>query len=62
VHQHATEVVSSLFARLMADESLLPEDHRAQIPWQGLARTVTDYIAGMTDSFIEQMWMRTTRE
>jgi dGTP triphosphohydrolase len=23
-----------------------------------LARTVADYIAGMTDSFIEQAWLR----
>ncbi len=35
-----------------------PEDHRVLIPTEGLARTVTDYIAGMTDSFIEQMWTR----
>ena len=31
-----------------------PSDHRAQIPTEGLARTVADYIAGMTDSYIEQ--------
>jgi dGTPase len=37
---------------------MLPEDHQAQIPTQGLARTVADYIAGMTDSFIEQLWER----
>jgi dGTPase len=34
----------------------MPEDHQAQIPTEGLARTVTDYIAGMTDSYIEQIW------
>jgi dGTPase len=43
----------------MADPGLLPPDHREQIPTQGLARTVTDYIAGMTDNFIEQVWTRT---
>jgi dGTPase len=57
-HRHAEEVVEGLFAALMADPSLLPADHRAQIPAEGLARTVTDYIAGMTDNFIEQTWTR----
>ncbi|HWG19755.1 MAG TPA: dNTP triphosphohydrolase [Terracidiphilus sp.] len=56
VHRHAETVVEGLFALFMADPGLLPEDHRAQIPTEGRARTVTDYIAGMTDSFIEQMW------
>ncbi len=57
-HRHAADVVEGLFSTLMADQSLLPPDHRAQIPTEGLARTVTDYIAGMTDSFIEQTWAR----
>jgi dGTPase len=57
-HTHATEVVQSLFVALMADPGLLPEDHQAQIPTQGLVRTVTDYVAGMTDSYIEQVWLR----
>ncbi len=55
---HSVRVVEGLFAQLIADPNLLPEDHRAQIPNEGLARTVTDYIAGMTDSFIEQTWAR----
>ena len=58
LHRHASRVVEELFADLMADPGLLPEDHRAEIPTQGLARTVADYIAGMTDSFIEQAWAR----
>jgi len=58
VHRHAEMVVEGLFARFMADPSLLPEDHRALIGTEGLARTVTDYIAGMTDTFIEQTWAR----
>jgi dGTPase len=57
-HSHAVEVVQGLFAALIADPGLLPEDHRAQIPTQGLARTVADYIGGMTDSYIEQLWVR----
>ena len=58
LHAHAAQVVRELFAALMADPGLLPEDHQAQIPAQGLARTVADYIAGMTDNFIEQLWAR----
>ena len=55
-HRHAENVVEGLFARLMAEPDLLPEDHHALISTEGLARTVTDYIAGMTDGFIEQTW------
>jgi dGTPase len=58
VHAHAEKVVMELFAYLMAEPTLMPEDHQAQIPTEGLARTVTDYIAGMTDSYIEQLWVR----
>ena len=58
LHEHAEQVVQELFAFLMADPRLLPADHQAQIPTEGLARTVADYIAGMTDSFIEQLWTR----
>jgi dGTPase len=58
LHERAAYVVQSVFGFLMNDPSLLPEDHRAQIPTQGLARTVADYIAGMTDAFIEQLWVR----
>jgi dGTPase len=58
LHERAAYMVQSVFGYLMNDPSLLPEDHRAQIPVQGLARTVADYIAGMTDAFIEQLWER----
>jgi dGTPase len=57
-HNHAAEVVEELFAVLIADPGMLPEDHLAQIPAEGLARTVADYIAGMTDSYVEQLWAR----
>lgn len=56
VHRHAEDVVEGLFAQFIADPELLPEDHRSLIATEGLARTVTDYIAGMTDAFIEQTW------
>jgi dGTPase len=57
-HNHAEKVVEGLFAALIADPGLLPEDHRIQISTQGLARTAADYIAGMTDSYIEEVWGR----
>jgi dGTPase len=57
-HDHATRIVQGLFRALIADPAQLPPDHQAQIPTQGLARTVADYIAGMTDAYIEQAWLR----
>ena len=57
-HAHAAEVVQGLFAALIANPAQLPADHQAQIPDQGLARIVADYIAGMTDAYIEQAWLR----
>jgi dGTPase len=58
VHAHAEEVVIELFKHLMAQPGMMPEDHQAQIATEGLARTVADYIAGMTDSYIVQLWKR----
>jgi dGTPase len=55
-HAHASQVVEELFAALINDPGLLPADHQAEIPAEGLVRTVADYIAGMTDSYIEQAW------
>jgi dGTPase len=37
---------------------LLPPDHLARVPAEGVARTVADYIAGMTDAYIEQAWQK----
>jgi dGTPase len=61
-HERAARVVQELFSVLVADPGLLPADHQAQIPTEGLARTVADYIAGMTDSYIEQLWLRQCRQ
>jgi dGTPase len=57
-HEHASLVVQQLFAVLMAEPTQLPFDHQAQIATEGLARTVADYIAGMTDTYIDQLWLR----
>ncbi len=61
VHERAEEVVAELFGHLMQRPELMPEDHQAQIPTEGLARTVADYIAGMTDSYIVQLWRKCER-
>jgi dGTPase len=61
-HERAARVVQELFSVLIGDPSLLPADHQVQIPTEGLARTVADYIAGMTDSYIEQLWLRQCRQ
>jgi dGTPase len=58
VHAHAEEVVAELFNHLIGEPALMPKDHQAQIPTEGLARTVADYIAGMTDSYIVQLWAK----
>jgi dGTPase len=57
-HEHAELVVHEIFAALMADPTQLPADHQEQVATEGLARTVADYIAGMTDSFIQELWLR----
>ncbi|WP_263359032.1 dGTP triphosphohydrolase [Acidicapsa ligni] len=57
-HVHSEEVVKTLFAALINDPALLPGDHLARVTREGVARVVTDYIAGMTDSYIEQAWIR----
>jgi dGTPase len=57
-HALAARIVEDLFATLTASPTLLPADHQAEIPTQGLARTVADYIAGMTDAFIHHLWSR----
>jgi dGTPase len=51
-HKKAGEVVTELFQFWVEEPEELPESYMAEIAEQGLARTVADYIAGMTDNFI----------
>jgi dGTPase len=51
-HNKAEEVVTSLFDYWINDPEELPPGYVEEIQNEGLARTVADYIAGMTDSFI----------
>ena len=58
VHAHAEQVVAELFQALLDEPRRMPADHQAQIESQGMARTVADYIAGMTDAYTEELWAR----
>ena len=60
-HKRGAEIICTLFAHWIADPEQLPADHAARAAKEGAARAVTDYIAGMTDSYIEQAWSRFQR-
>jgi dGTPase len=51
-HAKADEVVTELFEFWVHNPEFLPEGFVPVIEQEGLARTVADYIAGMTDNFI----------
>jgi dGTPase len=51
-HDKAEEVVTSLFNFWIEDPEELPSSYFEEVQTEGLARTVADYIAGMTDAFI----------
>jgi dGTPase len=57
-HQLAEEVVRDLFELWTRNPGLLPPDHQARAHTEGVPRAVADYIAGMTDSYIEQAWLQ----
>jgi dGTPase len=50
--QDAETVVRNLFSSWVNDPSRLPAANQSQIASQGVARTVADYIAAMTDNYI----------
>ena len=51
-HDKAEEVVKALFDFWISNPDELPAGYIDEIPTEGLARVVADYIAGMTDQFI----------
>ncbi len=55
-HAIAAEVVKELFTFWINHPDKLPRSYVEEIPAEGLARTVGDYIAGMTDGFIFQQY------
>ncbi|NLM10716.1 MAG: deoxyguanosinetriphosphate triphosphohydrolase [Clostridiaceae bacterium] len=63
----AEDLIRRLYAKLVEEPKLLPEEFFAKIPEEGVERAVCDYIAGMTDRyavnvfnsiFIPARWMR----
>jgi dGTPase len=51
-HQRAREIIHSLYECLVRDPGLLPANCGTALAAEGAPRTVADYIAGMTDSFL----------
>ena len=47
----AKDMLSRMFAHYMCHPEDLPEDFQPQLSFEGLERTVCDYIAGMTDKY-----------
>lgn len=47
----AKEMLKRLYAYYIAHPEALPEDFQPQLTFDGMARTVCDYIAGMTDKY-----------
>ena len=55
-HRKAEAVVTSLFQFWIERPEELPPGYLEEIQTEGLARTVADYIAGMTDAYILQQF------
>lgn len=53
-------VINELFNTYMEHPETLPDGYARQIDGQGLARTVTDFIAGMTDRFALEEYRKLT--
>ncbi len=54
----AAQFIEQLFQTYLAHPGLLPTGVQAKIEGRGVARTVADYIAGMTDRYALQEWER----
>jgi dGTPase len=60
-HDKAEEVVTSLFNFWIESPEELPYGYFEEVHTEGLARTVADYIAGMTDQFILMQYAQIKR-
>ena len=60
-HDKAEEVIKALFDFWIEDPEELPRGYVEEIPEEGLARVVADYIAGMTDGFIMDQYAHIKR-
>lgn len=55
-HARAAEVIEQLFSAWAQEPERMPQDHFARVATEGAPRAVADYIAGMTDAYIEKAW------
>ncbi|HZZ71288.1 MAG TPA: deoxyguanosinetriphosphate triphosphohydrolase [Pirellulales bacterium] len=61
MRDRSTAMLRELFARFVAQPSLLPHGFQARIERAGLRRTVGDYLAGMTDRYLQSEYGRLVR-
>ena len=54
----AKRFVRELFDAYLADPRQLPDEHQAAVQAEGLHRAVCDYIAGMTDRYAQDEYMK----
>jgi dGTPase len=54
----ARRILEALWERYLDNPRLLPDDTRRRIALDGLERTVADYIAGMTDRYATEEYLR----
>jgi len=58
--QKAEKVVTDVFEYLLAHPEALPQSYRAKAEKESLPRVVCDYIAGMTDHYVEDLRKKLT--
>jgi dGTPase len=51
----AQKIIGDVFSHLMANPDALPRSYREKVGDEKLARVVCDYIAGMTDNYVEDL-------
>ncbi len=62
MRRRAQGYLREMFERYTAQEQLLPAWFQARCPRDGVARTVGDYLGGMTDRFAQQEHTRISRD
>ncbi len=54
----AEKVVTETFDFLVANPGALPASYQEKIEHEKLVRVVCDYIAGMTDHYVQDVWKK----
>ena len=61
-HRKAENVIETVFAWFLKDPRRMPPGYAEETATEGVPRVLSDYIAGMTDSFImQQFWLARKR-